>query len=230
MNWEKWSIGLSLLIVGSSMYGMDVSSETTETTVQLALVEEDGKGEPVDPNIPSKPLPDVPEGNTETGNTGTLKLVVIPKEFNFGKILIYSQEKIYSANTNQTQYLQVSDTREPSKVGWSVTVKQDGDLKSTDGQSVLTGAILTVPCGIVRNSQVEKPSESTSTLQSQAVNVNTSEQTIFETALQENGVGKGDSTNSFEGTQVKLKIPKGVGKLGTFSNTLTWTLTAKVTQ
>lgn len=207
------------------------SSANTNTT--LELTENTGPTVPVDPTNPTNPQdPDDPD-NPATGNTGALTLDVAPKTFNFGSVQTYAAEHTYKAVATASgyQYLQVTDNRGTDEQGWTVTVEQDQDLTETSGDAshVLTGTTIHVPAGTARNSLATDPTAADSNLNATVANVtNTSGAvTVFSTTAAENA-GKGTSVKAWDPTDVTLTIPKNTAKPGTYTNTLTWTLTANV--
>lgn len=228
----------ALGIHGEGAWAADTSTATTPG--QVELLENDEATGPVDPTDPSKPgdKDKAPEdnGGELTGNKGPLSLDVAPAAFDFGQQKMYSTEHTYQAvNTDaktadgtsiENQYLQVTDNRDADVFGWAVKVKQDAYL--TDGAKVLTGTTINIPAGEARNSLNTPASEIDSKLKTHEAKIDLAEQTVFEVSSQDQA-GKGTSTSMWKAADVGLTIPTGVAKAGNYTNTVTWTLTAEVT-
>lgn len=106
--------------------------------------------DPIDPDIPVEPVdpidPDVP---VEPGTEGPLSLDYA-SAFNFGKQKIISKDKVYHAATQEViidgvhsqkpLYAQVTDGR-GNLAGWSLSVKQNGQFHTEDGQELVGAKI-----------------------------------------------------------------------------------------
>lgn len=192
------------------------------TTGKITLNENDGTTPPVNPEDPGTPQTPYDPSNPPTGNKGPLSLDVAPAAFDFGEQEMYASDHTYYAEGDFNQYLQVTDNRDADISGWTVTVKQDDFLRNDT--YTLTGATITVPAGVGRNSlNVPSTDVDTSLVTTQA-GVNGTEQTVF--AATEVGSGKAQSTDTWSANKVSLKIPAKTAKQGEYHNTLTWTLTA----
>lgn len=213
---------------------MATADSTARTDTNLELTENTGPTVPVDPTNPANPQDPADPDNPATGNMGALTLDVAPKTFNFGSVQTYAAEHTYEATTTDSghQYLQVTDNRGTDEQGWAVTVEQDQDLTETaeSGTHVLTGTTIHVPAGIARNSLASSSVDPDTNLDVKTADVtNTSGAvTVFSTTTTPSA-GKGTSVKAWDPTDVTLTIPQNTAKPGTYTNTLTWTLTAATT-
>lgn len=226
----------ALGIQGEKVWAVDTSTATTPG--QLELMENNEPTGPMDPTNPLLPGDEdkAPEdnGGQLTGNQGPLSLDVAPAAFDFGKQKMYSTEHTYQAvnadaqnadgSAIENQYLQVTDNRDADVFGWAVKVKQDGYL--ADGAKELTGTTISIPAGEARNSLNMPSFEIDFRLKTYEAIIGLDELTVFEAQSIDQG-GKGTSTSLWKSADVALTIPAGVAKAGSYSNTVTWTLTAE---
>ncbi|MDR1567577.1 MAG: WxL domain-containing protein [Streptococcaceae bacterium] len=211
------------------------------TPVIVDFIEDTGMVAPVNPNQPDGGHSDGKDGdgfNRPTENEGVLTLDVIPEWFDFGVQEVDMQEHTYTdivrvkeVNGQQkaqtVHYLQVSDKRDSSSTGWQLTVHHASvSDRLNNGQQELKGAYLTIPKGVVRNSLSANTSSATDTLTSYQVEVADTAKVIFQSSSADSKSGKGQSTNTFLPGEVRLTIPKGVAKAGTYQAKVTWTLQA----
>ncbi|MGO3627822.1 MAG: WxL domain-containing protein [Lactiplantibacillus plantarum] len=205
--------------VTSTTYHDATFAAATQYTVAPAI----GPTAPTEPEHPGTTNTSGSE-NTGTGNTGELRLDYAPSQFNFGSVTTSMQPKTYAAQTINgvaKQWLQVSDNRLATH-GWTVTARQNSPFTSTSGAQ-LTGAKLHIPAGQTYNERA------TGQLKSYAVDLTTAEQPVFAAPATAN-VGKDLSTNVWQPTQVQLTVPGNTAQAGqTYNTTVTWTLTANVT-
>lgn len=108
--------------------------------------------DPIDPSAPVNPIDPIdPSAPVEPGTPGPLSLD-FASSLNFGTQKISSMDKTYFAaaqklknqageETEKPNYVQLTDNR-GTLAGWTLSVKQDGQFKTTDGK-VLTGAKIT---------------------------------------------------------------------------------------
>ncbi|WP_237756456.1 WxL domain-containing protein [Lactiplantibacillus herbarum] len=182
-----------------------------------------GPTAPTEPDNPGNPNTSGSE-NSGTGNTGELRLDYAPSNFNFGTVTTSMTSKTYAAKPITgvaKQWLQVSDNR-ASVTGWTVTARQSAAFTSTSG-GTLGGAELRLPAGQTHNEH------STGQLKSYAVTLTNAEQPVF-AAPATASVGKDLSTSTWLPTDVQLMVPGNTAKSGqTYSSTVSWTLTASVT-
>lgn len=191
---------------------------------QYTVAPANGPTAPTEPTSPGNPNTSGSE-NTGTGNTGELRLDYAPSQFNFGTVKTSMKSTTYAAKPITgvaKQWLQVSDNRLAAH-GWHVTARQNAAFTSTSGAQ-LTGATLSLPAGETHNQRT------TTGLQSYAVQLNTTEQTVFNaTALSTSG--KDLSTSVWDPTAVRLTVPGNTAKAQqTYTTGITWTLTAGATQ
>lgn len=205
--------------VTSTTYHDATFAAATQYTVAPAI----GPTAPTEPEHPGTTNTSGSE-NTGTGNTGELRLDYAPSQFNFGSVTTSMKPKTYAAqaiNGVAKQWLQVSDNRLATH-GWTVTARQNSPFTSTSGAQ-LTGAKLHIPAGQTYNERA------TGQLKSYAVDLTTAEQPVFAAPATAN-VGKDLSTNVWQPTQVQLTVPGNTAQAGqTYNTTVTWTLTANVT-
>lgn len=215
-----------------------VDAESTATTPgQIELTVNDDKTVSRDPNDPTKPGGIVDNGGMNTSNQGPLSLDVAPAEFDFGSQKMYISAHTYLAVNEdastvtgepiENQYLQITDNRDAGIYGWVVKVKQDTYL--TDGEKVLKGTTINIPEGIPRNELNIPATDPDLKLTTQAVKIDTTEQTIF-SAKETNKGGKATSTSVWKAADVSLTIPANTAQAGNYTNTITWTLTAETIQ
>lgn len=218
--------GTIISLIGTGgLISTKVSAATTEGSIEFT--ENNGATKPTNPTNPSEELPLPDPDNPSTGNVGNLTLDVAPKAFNFGSQSVSNAAQKYQAiaTTSGSQYLQVTDSR-ADQHGWTVTVQQDDYLN--DGSNTLTGSTITIPKGVARNSLNVDPTIEDASLVTKEVAVTSAAQTIFQSP-DTASVGKDVSVNVWDSANVSIAIPKLTAKAGSFSNTLTWTLTAGVT-
>ena len=134
----------STMVFGSAMgvlaADMDVSESDNKITFQS------GGGEPTDPIDPEKPEKEIDPDEKEkpTGNTGDLRLDVVPV-FDFGTEKITTGAKSYNAllptesGTEIPYYAQVTDFRGTGE-GWSLYAKMTSQF--SDGTHTLNGAAI----------------------------------------------------------------------------------------
>lgn len=216
------------------------------TDAQVKFVEDDAPTDPTDPTNPDpeKPVvpvdPTNPEKPVEPGTNGPLSL-------DFASILDFDEQKI--SNKNQTyfakpqylrdaegkideanpvpNYAQLTDKRGGEK-GWSLSVKQNGQFKSSVNQKELTGAQITFLNGAADTiSSSSAPSTVKETF-SLGTDGNGVAENIMSAAEGE-GFGTwvyrfGDENTMSE--SIKLDVPGStVKEADTYKTTLTWTLT-----
>ncbi|WP_455390704.1 WxL domain-containing protein [Lactiplantibacillus pentosus] len=205
--------------VTSTTYHDATFAAATQYTVAPAI----GPTAPTEPEQPGTTNTSGQE-NSGTGNTGELRLDYAPSQFNFGNVTTSMTAKTYAAqpiNGVAKQWLQVSDNRLATH-GWTVTARQDVPFTSTSGHQ-LTGAALRIPAGQTYNERASGQ------LKSYAVSLTTAEQPVFAAPATAN-IGKDISTNVWQPTQVQLTVPGNTAKAGqSYNTTVTWTLTATVT-
>ncbi|EPI00475.1 hypothetical protein D920_00838 [Enterococcus faecalis 13-SD-W-01] len=223
-----------MLLAGMFAVNSTVTVLAADSTAEVGLTENQGGGSgPTDPTDPTDPGQPNPEPVDPTPETGPLILKVVPR-FNFGTHEIEQTGGTYDDTEQNTNYIEVRDNREAGTNGWSVTVSR---TEFADGQNTLTGASIELPAGVVRNSIASSPQGNSTTADpvdatairstSGEIPVTGSSLTILETLVNNDTVGKGITTsNIIENSPAKLKIAPGTAKTGTFTSTITWTVTA----
>lgn len=223
---------LTSLLASSVLLGSmpALADSVAETPGHVELIENNDTTSPVNPEDPGEETDPEENGGSETGNIGPLSLDVAPAKFDFGSQNLYSTAHTYTGvneGASSNQYLQVTDNRNADVYGWTVKVKQESFLTSSDGYE-LTGTVISIPAGVARNSMNTPSSDVDQNLQTSAVDIDLAEQTVF-TAYSADQSGKGTSTSVWSTDEVSLTIPAGVARTGDYTNTVTWTLTAEAT-
>ena len=148
---KKQSI-VSVLLLSSMVLSSATTLAASPGASEGSPAERDTAGQVVfeennEPTTPVDPIdPDVP---VEPGTDGPLSLDYA-SAFNFGKQKIISKDKVYYAATQEViidgvhsqkpLYAQVTDGR-GSLAGWSLSVKQNGQFKTDDGQELVGAKI-----------------------------------------------------------------------------------------
>ncbi|MGM0240201.1 WxL domain-containing protein [Enterococcus sp. AZ103] len=229
-NFKLASIAL-IIVLSLSTVSPVLAAENSvgETDGNISFVINDDPTKPVDPTDPSKPDPGGNDGdNEETKNQGPLSLDVIPKQFKFGTQKVSATAATYKntpESTNKLNYLQVTDNRSELN-GWSVNVGMTEFTSTTS--DVLAGATLVLPSGVARNSTTgETPVSNISTKGGTISADELNTLTVF--GVDNSGVGKATSVNTWNAAEVALNVPGGQSKEDkTYESTITWTLTANV--
>lgn len=154
---------------------------------------------------------------TSTGHVtfspGALSLDAVPN-FDFGQQDITAVDKTYHANSEVV--VTVTDLR-GSSVGWNLTVKQDGQLKTAQNEE-LVGAELSLANGVIETNSVD------------TANISNGKLIPGGAALKVLDASAGQGNGSFSakwGTSgVTLEVPGASTKLAkSYTANLTWTLT-----
>lgn len=201
--------------------GSSLKVEGASTSrVEIELKENTSITDPKDPENPAIDNPD-DEDNKPTEEKGPLSLDVVPNGFYFGTQKMYHDYHEYSAEAGSRQYLQVTDNRSAEIAGWTLKVRQDTYLTDSESGVELTGATLYLPQGTTKSVLASTEGD----LTAQSVGITNQEQTIFFAANQEEGHGKGTSTNYWQSENVILGIPRDTVKEGSYKNCIYWVLT-----
>ena len=199
------------------MFGVMIFSESNpvlaaeehagNTAVTAVFLENDKPTDAREPENPSQKHPDIESdpNNKATENLGPLSLDVVPRKIDFGNEAVSMAEKEYFAKNTGLQYLQVSDNRTDLS-GWQVFVQRS---EFTAENASLSGSVLTIPKGVVRNSLNQPATEIDSNLIAESVNLvagKEEEQLIFASPKQKD-VGKAVSVSAWDASKVTLKIP-----------------------
>ena len=152
---------LSVMALGAlqtTTFAAETVTQTLSPTAGVQFIPDDSTTPPVDPENPD-PTDPVDPTDPETGgpdepggNKGPLSLDYASKLY-FGVNKISSQDKVYFANAQTFQYkpdakpvyAQVTDNT-GELAGWSLTVKQNGQFKTAEGDE-LKGATITFDKG-----------------------------------------------------------------------------------
>lgn len=225
-----------LLIVGlmvSSMFIGGTSQVLAADSIgEVSFTENLGGGDPSDPIDPSRPKPD-PKPDP-TSESGPLILKVVPK-FIFGSHEVEQAGKTYTDTEMKNTYIEVRDNRDAGTNGWSVTVSR---TEFSTGTKDLTGSVLALPKGVVRNSIANATQGNTTTadavpdssILASAGNIplTGSSLTVLDTVVKNDLVGKANTTSNIieNGDRAELTVAPGTAAAGTFTSTITWTVTA----
>ncbi|MCF6515486.1 hypothetical protein GSH19_04885 [Lactobacillus sp. S2-2] len=136
----------------------------------------------------------------------------------------------YSSLSKGHQYIQVTDKRTNAN-GWAVSAKlHNGFIDSAEGKQALTGASINIPSGTATNSRYNSETQGSNNLTSNKnleLSKDSGSQTVMQTSNDNNGVGKGTSTDYWDAKDVYLRIPRDTAKSGkTYTTTIDWSLTA----
>lgn len=189
---------------------------------------------PVDPTDPTDPIDPTDPDNPGPGTGGPLS-IDYASHFYFGKQKITSKDMSYYADAEEYKdsdgnlkegptFVQVSDNR-GTLAGWNLTVVQNGQFKSPEGEE-LDGAAL-----ILNKGHVVTTSSATNTATGSATTTLDPKGTVLDVMDAEVGKGAGtfqlawgtDATDAAK--SVELQVPGDAIKLAKeYKTTLTWTL------
>lgn len=226
---KKTKLMVAGLMMGTMLLGGVSSAYAADSTGTVDFTQNTGGGDPSDPTDPIKENPDPVNPTPEVG---PLILKVVP-EFNFGSHEVNQAGGTYNDTEIVTNYLEVRDNRDAGTNGWSVTASR---TEFTNGSKQLTGSSLALPKGVVRNSIANTTQGNTATadaiaddtILATAANIPVgSATTVLETVKKDDLVGKANTTsNVAEANPASLTVAPGTAAVGTFTSTITWTVTA----
>ena len=232
---KKTKLMIAGLMVGTMLIGGVSQVLAADSTGEITFSANTGGGDPSDPKDPSKPNPDT---ETDiTGENGPLILKVVPK-FDFGTQIVDQAGKTYTDKETKNTYLEVRDNRDAGTNGWTVTASRS---EFTAGAKELTGSKLSLPKGVVRNSiasgkqgnatTADAVPESSIVSSAGSIPLTGSSLTVLETKIKDDLVGKGNTTSNIieAGKRAELTVAPGTASAGTFTSTITWTVTAAPT-
>lgn len=215
----------------SKCFAAEVSEDASLGRVELTPnFDATNPRNPTDPDNPVEPGDPL---NPGTNDPGPLSLDVVPQGFFFGQQKMYHQAYDYKATglPNYIQYIQVTDNRDAGTYGWTVKVKQDGDLTDESNGNQLKGAYLELPKGIGRSTNTSRADHVDEALKTQEIIVGQEEQTIFQAEdSPEKAAGKGTSIDEWDSQKVVLHIPENTAKEGNYSNKIYWILSTEITK
>lgn len=232
---KKTKLMIAGLMVGTMLIGGVSQVLAADSTGEITFSANTGGGDPSDPTDPSKPKPD-PKPDP-TPETGPLILRVVPK-FDFGSQVVEQAGKTYTDQETKNTYLEVRDNRDAGTNGWTVTASRS---EFTSGAKELTGSKLSLPKGVVRNSiasgkqgnatTADAVPESSILSSAGSIPLTGSSLTVLETKIKDDLVGKGNTTSNIieAGKRAELTVAPGTASAGTFTSTITWTVTAAPT-
>ncbi|MBM5694371.1 WxL domain-containing protein [Listeria seeligeri] len=215
-----------------TLLGTDVSADTTYDSNGLGATSDgtivfEPNTTPVNPVNPDDDDPYVPEdGPVNPDDTNPLKIAYV-STLDFDTQVISSENKVYTANkvtlTNQLDSttkeinpaVTIADGR-GTGAGWNLQVKQNNAFTNTAGTDTLEGAELTLEKSSIYSN---KSNASVAPIGEDSVDVNTSNANVL-TAAEDSGQGVWQ-----EEMVAKLAVAGNTAKEGTYSTTLTWTLT-----
>lgn len=232
---KKTTLLATGLIFSAAILGGSMTAMASTSTGIITLEQGTGEGNPSDPTNPSQENPDPVR---PTSDSGPLILKVVPY-FNFGTQTVNQAGATYNDQETVTDYIEVRDNRDAATDGWSVTASR------TDFASGATTmpATLTIPQGVVRNSNptTEQGNEAgPTTAITNGTIVSTggaipvgqaNTLTVLATTVGSNEVGKANTTSNLteDENRAQLAIAAGNSSTGTFTSTITWTVTAGAT-
>ncbi|MBC1579150.1 WxL domain-containing protein [Listeria seeligeri] len=215
-----------------TLVGTDVSADTTFSPNGLGATSDgtiifEPNTTPVNPVNPDDDDPYVPDDNpVNPDDTNPLKIAYV-STLDFGTQAISSENKVYTANkvtlTNQLDStttkeinpaVTISDGR-GTGAGWKLQVKQNSAFTNASSDT-LEGAQLTLEKSGIYSNQSNTSVAPTGVA---SVDVNTSNANVL-TAAANTGQGVWQ-----EEMVAKLAVAGNTAKEGTYSTTLTWTLT-----
>ncbi|EFS01576.1 cell surface protein [Listeria seeligeri FSL N1-067] len=200
-----------------TLLGTDVSADTT--------YDSNGLGATSDGTIVFEPNT-TPVNPVNPDDTNPLKIAYV-STLDFDTQAISSENKVYTANkvtlTNQLDSttkeinpaVTIADGR-GTGAGWNLQVKQNNAFTNTAGTDTLEGAELTLEKSSIYSN---KSNASVAPIGEDSVDVNTSNANVL-TAAEDSGQGVWQ-----EEMVAKLAVAGNTAKEGTYSTTLTWTLT-----
>ncbi|MBC1577885.1 WxL domain-containing protein [Listeria seeligeri] len=215
-----------------TLVGTDVSADTTFSPNGLGATSDgtiifEPNTTPVNPVNPDDDDPYVPDDNpVNPDDTNPLKIAYV-STLDFGTQAISSENKVYTANkvtlTNQLDStttkeinpaVTISDGR-GTGAGWKLQVKQNSAFTNASSDT-LEGAQLTLEKSGIYSNQSNTSVAPTGVA---SVDVNTSNANVLTAAA---NTGQGVWQEEMVG---KLAVAGNTAKEGTYSTTLTWTLT-----
>ena len=228
----KKSLAFALLASATILTGMAspafAAGTSSVTNGKITFVDPDDAVDPVDPTDPENPVDTPDPNNPGTGQTGPLTLDVAPNLY-FGEHKLGTGGSTYQAMKDPASsedleyhpYLQVSDRRgvgtDNKAMGWVVTV---ATTEFKNGDQPLKGAFLSFG-----TSEVTHPAATTGTAPAGTtianLNNTTGATTIF-SAAKDAGLGTWLSVYNPENVTLTAPTPSK----GTFTATLTWTISA----
>ncbi|MGM0337299.1 hypothetical protein IGK47_000345 [Enterococcus sp. AZ007] len=227
---KKTKLMVAGLMISTMLLGGVSSAFATESTGTIEFTENKGGGDPSDPEEPDEKNPDPVKPTPEVG---PLILKVVPI-FDFGSHEVNQAGGTYDDTETVTNYLEVRDNRDAGMNGWSVTASR---TEFTSGSKSLTGSALALPKGVVRNSIANATQGNTATTDAIAddtilataatIPLTGSTVEVLKTVKRNDLIGKGNTTSNIaETTPASLTVAPGTAAIGTFTSTITWTVTA----
>ncbi|MDT2598498.1 WxL domain-containing protein [Enterococcus hulanensis] len=228
---KKTKLIVAGLMMSTMLIGGVSQAFAADSTGEITFTENQGGGDPSDPEDPSNPKPD-PKPDP-TPEVGPLIIKVVPK-FDFGTHEVEQAGKTYDDTETKNTYIEVRDNRSAGINGWEVTASR---TEFSDGSKELTGSALSLPKGIVRNSiasteqgnstTADEVPEASIKASAQDIPLTGSSAKVLETVKKHDLVGKANTTsNIIETDRTSLTVAPGTAAAGTFTSTITWTITA----
>ncbi|EME8125040.1 WxL domain-containing protein [Enterococcus faecium] len=216
---------------GSSVFAADYTDATTAKTDAIIQFEKDeDPTNPVDPGDPTNPV----DPNDPTNPTGGELMINYASKLDFGthkktETSFNAKADEMKDGTKVTPFISVKDSRGTDRKGWSLTAKQDGAFKDSNGNE-LTGAELKLSNLFSGNGQVGAPS-----VTGGEIVLNDTDQEIAladatsGTGVNSIGLGNLQADETTDGVQ--LNVPNSTIKnTDQYKTTVTYTLTADPTQ
>ncbi|WP_239255608.1 WxL domain-containing protein [Listeria ilorinensis] len=229
--------GLALLVADSATAAVSgTMNSTTDVTFTTDLTVTSPLN-PLDPNTPVTAVdPSDPNDPHQPGTSGPLSIDYV-SNFHFGNKVISSTNATYyaqldkvlqnAASVDVPNFVQVTDKR-GTNVGWKLSVKQNGQLQTTDGNNTpLTNAVLSFVAGTARSVTDAAYAPATQTVSLDPTGTNSS---LVATAASGKGMGTwsiGFGSTLAEGrSAISLYVPMSTAKVTgtTYRTSLTWNL------
>lgn len=218
---------LSILASGALLFGtaiptLAVAADSTANSNATVSFKQGNTGptDPVDPEDPTEPGDG---GGTE--NPGPLSIDYV-SAFDFGDHDVPTKTETYKAagENGNADYVQITDQRAGDPAGWTLSVAQDGQLKSSTGDTLI-GAAISFGEGTVKTTSEDDPATVTSSTNGSALATDGSSMTVM-SAKAGNGFGTWlDVFGSADDSTVKLTVPVSAHPdADSYSGTLNWTL------
>lgn len=210
------------LLFSTAIPTLAVAADSTANSNTTAAFKENNTNptNPVDPEDPTDP-----GENPGTGNNGPLSIDYV-SNFDFGTHDVPTKTETYTAagESGNADYVQVTDQRSGDPKGWTLSVAQQGQLKSASGDE-LTGAAISFGAGTIKTTSDASSNTVSSSTNGTALTTDGSSMTVM-SAKSGNGFGTWlDVFGSADASTVKLTVPVSAHPdADSYTGTLNWTL------
>lgn len=220
---------LSILASGSLLFATalpTISIMADSTASSNATAAFTNNTNPVDPVDPEDP--DNPGGGGGTGNEGPLSLDYV-SSFDFGTHDVPTTNATYTAadENGKPNYVQVTDQRAGDPKGWTLSVAEESQLTTGDGDE-LTGAELSLGVGTIKTTNGNDTNGNGTVSSSTGTTPLATDGSNSTVMSAKTGGGFGTWLDVFGAkgaSSVKLNVPVSAHPdAKTYSSKLTWTL------